>query len=178
MVSSRDNSEWIRALCRQEHEAFADLLALYGARVAACGRRCGLGESEVEDVVSSTFLKAYQALPGYRGEAAVGTWLCRIAYHQSIDVIRQLGNDRCCREAVVREDPVGDPIHSLEWDEVRDRLEGALSRLPCRWLEAITLRYWNYMSIAQIARVMHVSEVAVRSYLFRGRRQLRLWLET
>jgi RNA polymerase sigma-70 factor (ECF subfamily) len=177
MVSTTDNSTWVRALCRQEHDAFAALMTSYRPAVAACSRRCGLREHDVEDVVSSTFLKAYQALPNYRGEAAVGTWLCRIAYHQSMDRLRQIGHARRCQAHWALRETAGDPFKALEQVELKNRLEDALSQLPVRWLQAITLHYWNHMSIAQIARVMQVRNGAVRSYLFRGRRQLRSMLE-
>lgn len=178
MGSAQHNSAWLSALCRQEHGAFAELLVSYESLVAACGRRCGLREQEIEDVVSTTFLKAYQALPGYRGDAAVSTWLCRIAYHQSVNVLRAAGRARHCSYVWSQDELSSDPLHRLEAEERKEQLNNALSQLPVHWLEAVTLRYWNHLSIAQIARVMKVSHLVVRSYLFRARKHLRLKLES
>lgn len=177
MRPRKHNPAWVRALCQQEHGAFAELLVSYQSLVAACGRRCGLREQEVEDVVSTTFLKAYQALPGYRGEAAVGTWLSRIAYHQSINEIRAGRRTRNCHTAEVRETHHDDPVQILEAKERKEQLNSALAQLPIRWLEALTLRYWNHMSITQIARAMQVSDLVVRSYLYRARQRLRFILD-
>lgn len=178
MVSHKHNSAWVRALRRQEHGAFAELLASYRPLVVACGRRCGLREQEVEDVVSTTFLQVYQALPSFRGDAALSTWLRRIAYNQSISVLRKSG--RTLKGHIDRgpADGQDDPLFRLETQELKDKLDDALKYLPPQWIEAITLRYWNHMSIAQIAQVMQVSDVAVRSYLFRARKRLRLVLES
>ncbi len=178
MGSVKHNTAWLSALCRQEHGAFVELLDSYQPLVAACGRRCGLREQEVEDVVSTTFLKAYQALPGYRGDAAVSTWLYRIAYHQSVNVLRESGRARHCPAERNSADPPGDPVRTLEAEERKEQLNRALSQLPTRWLKAIMLRYWNHLSIAQIANAMKVSDVVVRSYLFRARKHLRLMLES
>ena len=178
MVSLKHNTAWIGALRRQEHVAFVELLESCESLVAACGRRCGLREHEVEDVVSSTFLRAYQALPSYRGQAAVSTWLCRIAYNQSITVFRKAGRVTPRQSNDLPDPQRNDPLRCLESRELKDKLDEALQRLPAPWLEAIKLRYWNHMSTTQIAKVMQVSDVAARSYLFRARRRLRLSLET
>lgn len=177
MVSLKYDTAWLGALRQREHLAFTEMLESYQPLVAACGRRCGLREHEVEDVVSSTFLKAYQALPSYRGEATVSTWLCRIAYNQSISLLRKAGRARTCLLDEGRVSESKNPLERLETQEQKDCLLDALAQLPERWLEAITLRYWNHMSTAQIAKVMQVSDVVVRSYLFRARRRLRLTLE-
>jgi RNA polymerase sigma factor (sigma-70 family) len=172
----RDGWRAETALGCRDAEAFAGVVDRYRPMVLECCRRLQLPADQVEDVVSETFTKAYEGLPGFKGFSTLGTWLWTIAYRQGVTCLRRHRRqnvDSWGEELNARPSSDPCPAQHAERQEQVGRLLDAMDRLPDPWATAIRLHYWQDQSTARIAEVMKVSDGVVRVYLSRGRSRLR-----
>ena len=133
-----------------------------------------LGDASLaEDAAQETFLKAYRALDSFRGEWDEKTWLVRIA----INTCRDMRRSRWTRHVDRRVTPEMLPEASAPFDERDEELTLALMRLPPKQREAVLLRYYQRMSLAQTAQAMGVTVSTVSKQLGRALRSLRGILE-
>ena len=133
-----------------------------------------LGDASLaEDAAQETFLKAYRALDSFLGECDEKTWLMRIA----INTCRDMRRSRWTRHVDRRVTPEMLPEASAPFDERDEELTLALMRLPPKQREAVLLRYYQRMSLAQTAQAMGVTVSTVSKQLGRSLRSLRGILE-
>lgn len=127
-----------------------------------------------DDIVQDAFLRAFDALGEFRGEAKFSTWLHRIVVNLSLN--------RAKRERVkaVREVPlmnvvqlVSAPGPDASTIDVRDHLERALHELPTLQRAVVILRHYEGMSTEQVSRILRCSEGTVKTHLFRGLKKMR-----
>ena len=130
------------------------------------------------DVVQDALVRAYHALPGFRGDAGFSTWLHRIVTNVALNHIRSR-TVRNKRE--VRIDEVAEPgtsqdneIHSRQ---MRDHLNGALRTLPELQRTVVTLRHVEGLSTREVSEILRCSEGTVKTHLFRGLKKLRQKLQ-
>src|SRR5437867_4198096 len=145
---------------------------------------------DTEDVVQEVFLAAFQALPRYRGESRLSTWLHRIAVTRALNhldrkeekmrrALRNLEDGNPLLEAApeaaagwfLRGSP--SPLQVLEADDLMRRLAACLSRLPAAWRAILTLRDVDARSYEEIAALAGLALGTVRSRLARARVALR-----
>ena len=133
-----------------------------------------LGDASLaEDAAQETFFKAYRALDSFRGECDEKTWLMRIA----INTCRDMRRSRWTRHVDRRVTPEMLPEASAPFDERDEELTLALMRLSPKQREAVLLRYYQRMSLAQTAQAMGVTVSTVSKQLGRALRSLRGILE-
>jgi RNA polymerase sigma-70 factor (ECF subfamily) len=179
-VSEREVDQALveRAQAGDRH-AFDMLVLKYQQRVANLIGRYLRDSSEVLDVTQDAFLKAYRALPGFRGESAFYTWIYRIAIntvknHLMAQGRRPPGDDV---EAEIAEQmdigarlrEVATPESELLSSEIADNVQAALDGLPEDLRTAIMLREFEGMSYEEIAITMESPIGTVRSRIFRAR---------
>ncbi len=162
-----------------DRRAFDLLVLKYQQRVGNLIGRYLRDSSEVLDVTQDAFLKAYRALPGFRGESAFYTWIYRIAIntvknHMVAQGRRPPGDD--VDAEVAEQLDVGGrlretstPEHELLRDEIADNVQAALDGLPEELRTAIVLREFEGMSYEEIAAAMECPIGTVRSRIFRAR---------
>jgi RNA polymerase sigma-70 factor (ECF subfamily) len=142
---------------------------------------------EAEDLTQDTFVCAFRAWSSFRGDAAVYTWLYRIAVNLSKNRLKQLRRRRAA-EAVSLDEPVTDeaegmgreirdwslsPEKALASKELGLFLAVQVTRLPEDFKEVVILRDYGDLSYQEIAEVVGCSVKAVKSRLFRARSILR-----
>jgi RNA polymerase sigma-70 factor (ECF subfamily) len=162
-----------------DKRAFDLLVLKYQHKVASLVSRYIRDASDVMDVTQEAFLKAYRALPGFRGESAFFTWLYRIAIntvknHLVAQGRRPPGDDV---EAEVAEQmdmggrlrEVATPEGHLLTDEIARTVQQALDDLPDDLRTAIVLRELEGLSYEEIANAMECPIGTVRSRIFRAR---------
>jgi RNA polymerase sigma-70 factor (ECF subfamily) len=134
-----------------------------------------LGHAEdAEDAVQETFLRALRALPRFRGESSLRTWLFRIATHVCLDWKRARSHGAPLDEApglvVYGPSPAATVMNRLHLSE-------ALSALLPRQRAVLLLKEWQGWSIAEIAATLGWKERRVNNELYRARRALADWLQ-
>ena len=126
-----------------------------------------------EDAVQETFLKAYRALPAFKGGSSEKTWLSRIAINTCRDM-RRSGWFRHTDRSVT---PDMLPEPSVQPSPGDDAVTLAVMALPIRLRESVLLYYFQDMNASEIASVLGISQQAVSGRLSRARDKLRLALE-
>lgn len=133
------------------------------------------------DVVSSTFLKAYRAFDRYDQGRPLRHWLLRIATNEAISYVRKRGRELRRRVDVDQASSVADPQIAPDAEslarEDRARIRAAVSLLPELYRVVVVLRYFNELSVEEIAQVTGRPASTVGVQLLRGRALLRGALE-
>ena len=157
-----------------------DLLVLkYQHKIVKLIMRYVRDPSEALDVSQEAFLKAYRALPKFRGDSAFYTWVYRIAINTAKNYLvaasrRPPTGDIDAREAEQYEGAAGlkeydTPEHLVLKDEIQATIASAIDDLPDELKTAITLRELEGMSYEEIATTMECPIGTVRSRIFRAR---------
>ena len=159
--------------------AFNLLVMRYQHRVAALIARFVQDPQEVEDVAQEAFMKAYRALPLFRGDSAFYTWLYRIAVNTAKNYLVSRSRRPPAQDLEIDEvEPTetGSVLHdiespegSLSTSELKAATEAALDSLPEELKTAFILREFSGLSYEDIAEVMDCPVGTVRSRIFRAR---------
>jgi RNA polymerase sigma-70 factor, ECF subfamily len=165
-------------------EAFGALVTEHQSYVYNLAVRVLKNEEEALDLTQETFVRAWTALPNFRGQSQFRTWLYRIVtnlcYNRLPSVRRslnELGDD------VITEIPETDltfdnPARGVESRELRLYLHQAIDHLDENYRLLISLRYQNELSYEEIAAMLNLPLGTVKTGLFRAKEQLRRALET
>ena len=164
----------VDAAQRRDHQAFALIVGEYQERLNALVFHMVQDQAATQDVVQEALLRAYRALPRFRGEAALGTWLHRIAYTTAMDHLRRDGR----HPEVVCEDPrpeegVDANDAYAEQSSLRQAIAEALDALPVDQRLTVLLVDREELTYREVAAIMDVSPGTVCSRLQRGRERLR-----
>lgn len=133
-------------------------------------------DADAEDVVQEVFLRAYQRLDQFRGEAAIGTWLYRIAWTQAVNRKRaaRLRLPHVPLEAIAEAPSETEEMTSML---ARREVAAAVEDLPDLYRTVLFLHYWMGCSVAEIGELLQAPGGTIKSYLSRARARLRLRLE-
>ena len=180
---ARADSELVTRAREGDTTAFNRLATRHRERILNYALR-SLGDREAaEDVTQDVLIRLHRALPGFRGDAEIATWLYRVTVNLCRDHLRRmrrrgreapLGGADDRPELVVLEDPVADVAR----ERAMEAVERALQRLPERQREAVLLRYLGELSYAEIAAVTDTPQGTVASRVFRALRRLGQELDT
>lgn len=162
-----------------DKRAFDLLVIKYQHRVLAVVNRFVRDNAEAQDVAQDAFIKAYRALPNFRGDSAFYTWIYRIAINTAKNYL-VARNRRPPLSDVEMEDAeffsgndamheMNTPEHNFLRDELHHEIELAFQDLPPDLRTAITLREMDGLSYEEIAEVMNCPVGTVRSRIFRAR---------
>jgi RNA polymerase sigma-70 factor, ECF subfamily len=170
-----------------DKKAFDLLVLKYQHKIIKLISRYIHDGSEVLDVAQEAFLKAYRALPKFRGESAFYTWLYRIAINTAKNHLVAQGRrppdeDVSALDAEQYEGESGlkeyaTPEHLLLKDEIEQTVFEAIEQLPEDLRTAITLRELEGLSYEEIAEAMECPIGTVRSRIFRAREVINKKLE-
>jgi RNA polymerase sigma-70 factor (ECF subfamily) len=177
----RTDAELIREVLRGNPDSFAPLVQKYSPRIFATARRYARRESEVEDIVQEVWLRAYQRLDSWRGDAPFEHWLMRLAVRVCYDFLR--GHQRN-KEATFTElsqeekdwlekfavDPEKADDHAAA---ARQLIQKVLEQLSPEARLIITLLEIEEKSVKEIARLTGWSAALVKVRAFRARAQMR-----
>jgi RNA polymerase sigma-70 factor (ECF subfamily) len=178
-----------------DQQAFNLLVRKYERKVVRLISRLVRDPAEVEDVAQEAFIKAYRALPQFRGDSAFYTWLYRIAVNTAKNHLVAQGrrpiplsdtlSDDEDGESFGRDDVVSDnqtPDAELLSRQIAETVNRAIEALPQDLRTAVTLREIEGLSYEEIAEAMNCPIGTVRSRIFRAReaiaQQLRPLLDT
>ena len=173
------DKELVKRVQKGDVAAFDLLFARYQSRILNLISRYVRDADEVQDVAQEAFIKAYRALPRFRGDSAFYTWMYRIAINTAKNHLvarsrRPPGTDVDIDDADFREDAQvlresEDPESAMSRDQLRDTIHRALGELPDDLRSALTLREFEGLSYEQIAQILECPVGTVRSRIFRAR---------
>jgi len=177
----RTEAELIAAVLKGDAASFEPLVEKYSPRVFATARRYARRDSEVDDIVQEVWLKAFQKLASFRGEAPFEHWLMRLAVHTCYDFLR--GHQRN-RESAFSElsDPEQDWLDRfVTQPETASENAAAARQLVQRLLEQvspparliITLLEIEDRSVKEISKLTSWSVPLVKVRAFRARAEMR-----
>jgi len=165
---------------RGDKHAFELLVSKYQRKLARLLSRFVRDPSEVEDVAQEAFIKAYRALPSFRGDSAFYTWLYRIGINTAKNYLVAQGRraptttEFDAEEAESFEEgerlrDLNTPEAELMSKEIAGTVNQAMDGLPDELRTAITLREIEGLSYEDIANIMNCPIGTVRSRIFRAR---------
>jgi len=177
----RTEAELIAAVLRGDAGSFEPLVEKYSPRVFATARRYARRESEVEDIVQEVWLKAYQKLRSFRGEAPFEHWLMRLAVRTCYDFLRRHQRNREATFSELSEPEqdwldrfVAQPDGASETAGAARQLIGrVLEQLPPPARLIITLLEIEDRSVKEIAKLTGWSMPLVKVRAFRARAEMR-----
>jgi RNA polymerase sigma-70 factor (ECF subfamily) len=162
-----------------DKRAFDLLVLKYQYKVHAIVARFIRDSDEVRDVVQEAFIKAYRALPKFRGDSQFYTWLYRIAVNTAKNYLvarsrRPPSSDVDLDDAEYYSGSeqlkdFGTPENQLFRDQLEEVINKAINELPEDLRTAVTLREYEGLSYEDIASVMNCPVGTIRSRIFRGR---------
>ncbi|UCF78037.1 MAG: sigma-70 family RNA polymerase sigma factor [Candidatus Eiseniibacteriota bacterium] len=162
-----------------DQEAFRSLVNRYGGLVVHIVHRMIRNAADAEDVYQDVFLKVYQALPRFRLESKMSTWIATITYNTCVNHLRKkkevlLGDLTEENEEGMRlRTDCPSPVERAERVDIAERLETEIGKMPPQFRTVLTLFHLEDMTYREIAQVMNLPEGTVKSHLFRARKLLR-----
>jgi len=180
MPADTSDISLVRRVQRGDKGAFDALVLKYQHKVVKLVMRYVRNPAEAEDIAQEAFIKAYRALPQFRGDSAFYTWLYRIAINTAKNAI--VSRDRSpveydldlqnSEESYAAQGRLKDsetPEALVMTDEIRATVNAAIDALPEDLRTAIVLRELEGLSYEEIAATMECPVGTVRSRIFRAR---------
>lgn len=182
-ISHRTESEMIAAVLAGEIQLYHDLIHPYERRVYVMALSYMKNETDAEDVAQEAFIRAFRKLASFREESKFSTWLTSIAINEARTRLR--------RQALVRMEPLDQlpdedrgvspallrdwreiPSETVEREEVRNLIQGAVEQLPDIYRQVFVLRDVEELTTNETAEALNISIPSVKVRLHRARMML------
>jgi|TARA_R100000005_G_scaffold43470_1_gene20569 RNA polymerase sigma-70 factor (ECF subfamily) len=179
VTAAETDQQLVARVQKGDLRAFDVLVLKYQHKIFSLISRYVHDADEVQDVAQEAFIKAYRALPRFRGDSAFYTWLYRIAINTAKNYLvarsrRPPGSDVEIDDAeyfeggaALRE--IETPESALFGEELKQVVDRAIAELPDDLRTAVTLREFDGLSYEDIAEIMDCPVGTVRSRIFRAR---------
>ncbi|HLF24137.1 MAG TPA: RNA polymerase sigma factor [Burkholderiales bacterium] len=175
-MSNDQDRELVARALRGDGRAFRDLVGRHHS-VAYAVVRAILGPQrfdDVDDVMQLVYLKVHQGLGSFRGDAKFSTWLYQIARREAIDVVSKRRLDAVSIDEVEIAARTNDaPDVATHTHDTQEQVERAMAELDESYRTAIELRYMAEKSYEEIAEFMHLPVGTVKTYVHRGKLELK-----
>ena len=185
-----DDEQLLAAARARDIGAARCFMTRYNQRLYRAAYAILLNRSDAEEIVQDTYVKVFTGPPHEPGEAALSTWITRIAINASIDRRRRIKR----REALLEQEgvsmlrthssdtadtPVSDssPEATLARHQITERLQQAMAQISASFRTVFILRDVEGLSLEETAKVLGIGVSTVKTRQFRARRQLRELLE-
>ncbi|MEJ2746817.1 MAG: sigma-70 family RNA polymerase sigma factor [Anaerolineae bacterium] len=169
---------WLEQARRGDKAAFGKLIEAYQRPVYNLAYRMLNNPGEAEEAAQEAFIRAYTRLQTYNPDHKFSTWMLSITSNYCIDLIRKRRalllsiDEPLPPHPALMSDGQKGPEAQMEKSEQQEMVQSLLQELPEDYRQAVVLRYWHEMSYEEIAEMMDTTVSAIKSRLFRARRQL------
>jgi RNA polymerase sigma-70 factor, ECF subfamily len=180
--SSTDDKALVRAAQKGDMGAFEELVARHRDKIFARAYSMMRNEEEAIDLSQEAWVKGWQRLVQFQGEASFGTWMTRIVINLCLDQLRKHKRHRTESIEMMNEESGGverqmptvtvNPTERLERGELRQRINRALDQLSYEHRTVLVLHEFEEMEYKEIAKAMGCSIGTIMSRLFYARRKL------
>lgn len=154
-------------------DLFESLYRQQAPRIYALACRMAGSREDGEELLQEIFLQAYQKLDSFKGGAAVGTWLYRLAVNHCLDFLRSRRAKMGRLTDTLDADSSDELAGPLESPIIRIDLERAIARLPPGCREAFVLHDVEGFDHKEVARMLGIAEGTSKSQVFKARMKLR-----
>jgi RNA polymerase sigma-70 factor (ECF subfamily) len=177
-----DDATLLRQARDGDVDAFAEFVRRYEHRVRGVLFRLLDDDRDVEEATQDAFVQAWRNLHRFRGDAAVFTWLYRIAVNEALARLRRkrlatTDIDDLGESVRLAADPSDEPQRAAEGEELRSFLAECIRALPLEYRAPLVLRDVVGLSNQEVADVLELSVPAAKSRIHRARMQIREALE-
>ncbi|SHJ55205.1 RNA polymerase sigma factor [Aquimarina spongiae] len=175
-MNHQPDQYYIQKVLEGDINAFSILVERYQNLVYTVVYRVVKNKEQAEEVAQDTFVKAYESLAKYRGEAKFSTWLYTIAYRKSLDLVKS--NKRLITSELIEEinegdiELVTDALSYLQEQERKKIIAESILKLPQETAVLVTLYYFEEKNIKEIADIVGLTADNVKIKLFRSRKKL------
>ena len=164
--------------------AFEAIMRRHNRLLFRTARSVLRNDAESEDAVQEAYFKAWRALPGFRAEARLSTWLVRIVINEALGRVRQrhaqvipldaaMNSTEPETQASFTADPDRQPERVAMRAEIRKLMEARIDLLPDAFRSVFMLRAVQEMDVEEVAQALGIPEATVRTRFFRARSLLR-----
>ncbi|MBI4664750.1 MAG: sigma-70 family RNA polymerase sigma factor [Verrucomicrobia bacterium] len=184
--SAMDDEALVKASKKGRTDAFEELVARHRDKVYARAYSMMRNEDEAIDLSQEAWVKGWQRLKQFQGEASFVTWITRIVINLCLDQLRRQKRIRTDSIEQLEEDLGGverqmpilnpNPTERLERDELRQRIDRALGQLSYEHRTVLILHEFEELEYKEIAKRMECSIGTVMSRLFYARRKMAVLL--
>jgi RNA polymerase sigma-70 factor (ECF subfamily) len=170
---SRPDAELV-ARCRAgDGDAFESLYRQHSPRIYSLACRMSGSAQDGEDLLQEIFLQVHRKLDSFRGDAALGTWVYRLALHHCLDFVRSRQARMNAVTDGFAEDGWNEPVALHDTPIARLDLERAVHQLPDGYRAAFVLHDIEGLDHKQIGEMLGITEGTSRSQVFKARMKLR-----
>ena len=173
-----EEQRWLEEARQGSQDSFGRLIGVYQSPVFNLAYRMLGNADEAEQAAQEAFIRAWTRLDSYKPAHKFSTWLLSITSNYCIDLLRKrrtqllsLDGPLPAHPALMSERSSG-PEAQAAIGEQQEIVQELLQSLPDDYRQTVVLRYWYDMSYDEIAEVMDTTVSAIKSRLFRARRQL------
>ena len=177
-------AELVRRAQARDEAALRAIMQANNRRLYRLARGILRSDSEAEDVVQDTYVRAFTHLDGFRGESGLSTWLSRIAINEALGRLRKATPQvewsalpETMLEAQIIQFPLssaaGDPEKSMAQREIQRVVEHAIDELPDLFRMVFIARVMEGMNVEETAELLGVRPETVKTRLHRARTMLR-----
>jgi len=167
-------SPLVREALAGNERAFRKILEGHYSLIYSVVHGIARERAETEDIVQEVFMKIFRALPDFRGEARLSTWIYRIARNEAINAIEKRRPISVpfedCEDLAIEED---NPEAAHRKKIAREQIERLMDRLDEKQRIAIELRYAGDKSYEEIAEIMDLPLGTVKTHIYRAKLSLR-----
>jgi len=175
-MNTKPDEYYIEQTINGNVNAYAFLVERYKHMVYTLTIRIVKNREEAEEVSQDTFVKAFKNLEKFKGESKFSTWIYKIAYYASLDVLKK--NKKFVNSENIedfQEGNLGNVQDALEYLHEKERknvINEALLKLNEDERVILTLYYFEELPVKEISKVVNLSEVNIKTKLFRSRKKL------
>jgi RNA polymerase sigma-70 factor (ECF subfamily) len=169
---------WLEQASKGDKVAFGQLVEAYQTPVYNLAYRMLNNPGEAEEAAQEAFIRAFTRLESYDPSHKFSTWLLSITSNYCIDQLRKRRalllsiDEPLPPHPALHSDGAKGPEAQVMNSEQQEMVQSLLSELQPDYRQAIVLRYWYELSYDEIAEIMDTTVSAIKSRLFRARRQL------
>lgn len=178
-----DDKELVLKAQRGDVPAFEELVERYHGKIYGLTYNMTSNREDAEDLTQEVFVKAFEALPRFKGKSSFYTWIYRIAVNKTINYRKKRNRKRALSldqfDQDIKTDDVyhdlttkGSPLRNISLSELQEKLNEALQHLSEKHRTVVVMHDMQGMPHEEIAKVVGASVGTVRSRLFYARRQM------
>lgn len=180
-MTTDQETDIINQIIGGDTQAFAVLVDCYKNLVFTLALRMLKNREEAEEVSQDTFIKIFKALPKFKGDSKLSTWVYKVAYNTSLDRIKK--NSRHQNEVAIDSftenqiKTLDNALEALETAEQQQTIQDCLQELSSKDSFLLTLFYFEELSLEEISQIVNMETNTVKVNIHRARKRLAVHLK-